>query len=72
MPSHRVVIRDALIALFASESAVHDDDAVGRTIPTPVLGPSPIDFGKPVFNFRDNEHLSIPVKPGATSVVWKF
>ncbi len=52
MPGHRVAIWDSLIALL--ESPVHDDNSVGMTVLTRVLGPraSPIDFGKPVFNFR--------------------
>ena len=69
MPTHRVAIRDALIALF--ENPVHEDNAVGRTILTRVLGPSPIDFGKPIFNFRANEHLSTLLTPGSIQVVWE-
>ncbi len=69
MPDHRVAIRDALIALL--ESPVHDDNSVGMTILTRVIFPraSLIDLGKPVFNFRDTEHLSPLVKPGPTPVV---
>ena len=69
MPTHRVAIRDALIALF--ESPVPDDNSVGRSILARVLGPSPIDFAKPVLNFRENEHLSALSRPGSTPVVWE-
>ena len=69
MPTHRVAIRNALIALF--ENPVPEDDTVGRTILIRVLGPSPIDFGKAVFNFKDNEHLSALSKPGHSPVVWE-
>ncbi len=47
-------------------------NAVGRTILTRVLGPSPIDFGKPIFNFRDNEHFSALFTLGFNPVVWEF
>jgi hypothetical protein len=69
MPTHRVAIRDALIALF--ESPVPDDNSVGRSILTRVLGPSTIDFAKPVLNFRENEHLSALARQGTTPVVWE-
>ncbi len=53
------------------QSPVPEDNAVGRTILPRVLGPSPIDFGKPVFNFRDNKHLSALFTQGVTPVVWE-
>ncbi len=56
MPNPRLAIRDSLIALF--ETPVSEDNAVGRTVLTRVLGPSPIDFAKPIFDFKDNAHLS--------------
>ena len=68
MPTHRVAVQDALIALF--QITVPDDDSVGRTVLTRVLGPS-VSFGKPIFNFRDNEHLKDLLTPGSTPVVWE-
>ena len=69
MPVHRSAIpsRDSLIALF--ETPVSEDNAVGRTVLTHVLGPAPIDF--PIFNFKDNSHLSALSTPGRTPVVWE-
>ena len=69
MPSHRVAIRDALIALF--ENPVPDNNTVCRTVLTLVLGLSPIDFGKPILNFKENEHLSALCKPERSPVVWE-
>jgi hypothetical protein len=69
MPTYRVAIWDALIALL--ESPVPEHNTVGRSILARVLGPSPIDFGKPVFNFKENEHLSALPRPGAAPVVWE-
>ena len=68
MPTHRVAVQDALIALF--QIPVPDEDSVGRTVLTRVLGPS-FSFGKAIFNFRDNEHLKNLVTPGPTPVVWE-
>ena len=68
MPTHRVAIQDALIALF--QIPVPDDDTVGRTVLIRVLGPS-VSFGKAIFNFRDNDHLKNLLTPGATPVVWE-
>ena len=68
MPTHRVAVQDALIALF--QIPVPDDDTVGRTVLTRVLGPS-VSFGKAIFNFRDNNHLKNLFTPGATPVVWE-
>jgi len=68
MPTHRVAIQDALIALF--QIPVPDDDTVGRTVLTRVLGPS-VSFGKAIFNFRDNDHLKNLLTPGSTPVVWE-
>ena len=68
MPTHRVAVQDALIALF--QIPVPDDDTVGRTVLTRVLGPS-VSFGKAIFNFRDNDHLKNLLTPGATPVVWE-
>ncbi len=62
MPTHRVAIRDALVTLF--ESPVPDDNALGRTILSRVMDHSPINFEKPIFNFKDNAHLSALSKPG--------
>ena len=47
MPTHRVAVQDALIALF--QIPVTEDDSVGRTVLTRVLGPSLTDFAKPIF-----------------------
>jgi hypothetical protein len=69
MPVRRLKIREALIALF--ETPVPEDNAVGRTLLTRVLGPSPIDYARPVFDFKDNEHLSALKTPGHTPVVWE-
>ena len=69
MPACRSVIRDALIALF--ENPVPEDNSVGRTVLARVLGPSQIDFAGPIFNFRDNDHLSVLSTPGHTPVVWE-
>ena len=69
MPVHRCAIRDSLITLF--ETPVTEDNAVGRTVLADVLGPSPIDFAKPIFNFKDNAHLSALSTPGRTPVVWE-
>ena len=69
MPVHRCAIRDSLITLF--ETPVTEDNAVGRTVLANVLGPSPIDFAKPIFNFKDNAHLSALSTPGRTPVVWE-
>ncbi len=71
MPTHRVFIRVALIALF--ETPVPDNNTLGRTVLTRVLGPDPIDFGKTVFDFKDNMHLSTGTlsKPGVARVVWE-
>jgi hypothetical protein len=69
MPAHRSAIRDSLIALF--ETPVSEDNAVGRTVLTRVLGPSPVEFAKPVFDFKDNAHLSAQSTPGRTPVVWE-
>jgi hypothetical protein len=66
---HRGAIRNALIALF--ETPVSDDNAIGRTVPTRVLGPDPLDFGKPVFDFKDKAHLQALSKPGVPPVVWE-
>jgi hypothetical protein len=66
MPTHRVA---TLIALLGSP--VPDDSTVDRSILARVLGPSPIDFGKPVFNLKQNEHLSALSRPGAAPVVWE-
>ena len=68
MPTHRVAVQDALIALF--QIPVPDDDTVGRTVLTRVLGPS-VSFGKAIFNFRDNDHFKNLLTPGATPVVWE-
>ena len=68
MPTHRVAVQDALIALF--QIPVPDDDTVGRTVLTRVLGPS-VSFGKAIFNFRDNDNLKNLLTPGATPVVWE-
>ncbi len=69
MPVHRSVIRDSLIALF--ETPVSEDNAVGRTVLTHVLGTAPIEFVKSIFNFKDNSHPSALSTPGRTSVVWE-
>ena len=69
MPVHRCAIQDSLITLF--ETPVSEDDAVGQTVLAHVLGPSPIDFAKPIFNFKDNAHLSALSTPGRTPVVWE-
>ncbi len=71
MPTHRVAIQDALIAIL--ERPVPDDNTVGRSILVRVLGLSAIDFGKPIFNFKEleNEHLSALSRPGAAPVVWE-
>ena len=61
MPVHRSAIRDALIALF--ENPVPEDNAVGRTVLTRVLGPSSIGFASPIFNFRDTKHISALLTP---------
>jgi hypothetical protein len=68
MPTHRVAVQDALIALF--QITVPDDGSVGRTVLTRVLGPS-VSFGKAIFNFRDTEHLKDLLTPGYTPVVWE-
>jgi hypothetical protein len=68
MPTHRVAVQDALIALF--QILVPEEDSVGRTVLYRVLGPS-VSFGKAVLNFRDNEHLKNLVTPGSTPVVWE-
>jgi hypothetical protein len=69
MPVHQVAIHNALIALF--ETPVPDDNAIGRTVFTRVLGPDPLDFGKLVFDFKDKEHLSALSKQGVSPVVWE-
>jgi hypothetical protein len=68
MPTHRVVVQDALIALF--QIPVPDEDSVGRTVLTRVLGPS-VSIGNAIFNFWDNEHLKNLMTPGSTPVVWE-
>ncbi len=57
MPAHRVFIHDALIALF--ETPVLDNNTIG------------IDFGKTIFDFKENTHLSPLSKPGVAPVVWE-
>jgi hypothetical protein len=69
MPTHRVTIRDVLLALF--ESPVPDDNTAGRTVLSRVLGPSPINFEEATFDFKDNAHLSALSKPGQNPVVWE-
>lgn len=69
MPTHRVAIRDALVTLF--ENPVPDDNTVGRTILSHVLGPSPINFAKAIFDFKHNEHLAALCKPGQNPGVWE-
>ena len=66
MPAHRSAIRDALF-----ENPVPEDNAVGRTVLTCVLGPSSINFASPIFNFSDNEPLSALLTPRHTPVVWE-
>ena len=68
MPTHRVAVQDALIALF--QIPVPEEDTVGRNVLTRVLGQS-VSFGKAIFNFRDNEHLKNLLTPGSTPVVWE-
>ena len=68
MPTHRVAVQHALIALF--QIPVPDEDSVGRAVLTRVLGSS-VSFEKAIFNFRDNEHLKHLVTPGSTPVVWE-
>ena len=73
MPTHRVAVQDALIALFqitVPVSRLPDDYSVGRTVLTRLLGPS-VSFGKVIFHFQDNEHLKNLLTPGSTLVVWE-
>ncbi len=58
MPAHRSAIRDALITLF--EIPVPEDNSVGRTVLTRMLGPSPIDFAGPIFKFRGTASIFLP------------
>ena len=59
MPAHRLAIWvqfwDSLIALF--ETPVSEDNAVDQTVLSLVLGPSPVEFAKPIFYFKANAHL---------------
>jgi hypothetical protein len=67
--THRVHIREALIALF--ESSVPESDLVDKKVLTRNFCNPALNFDKPIFGFKEDSNPSFMVTKDVTPGVWE-